>query len=89
MPQIITMMAKSLRKHVEYMFLSSKKRTGFWFSRYGNLDQSFTSIGGEDIDSMILADQKCLVRLYTAIRERLTKVPPAKNRFWAFVKKPK
>ena len=89
MPQTITMMAKSLRKHVEYMFLSSKKRTGVWFSRYGNLDRSFTSIGGEDIDNMSLADQKCLVHLYTAIRERLTKVPPLMIIFRAFVKKPK
>ena len=75
MPQIIrvSMLAENLCKHVEYMFLSSKKRTGGWFSRYGNLDESFTSIGRENID---LADRKCLVHLYTAIRERLTKVLP-------------
>ena len=68
MPQIIGMLAENLCKHVEYMFLSSKKWTGVWFSRYGNLDQSFTSIGRENIDNIILADQKCLVRLYTATR---------------------
>ena len=87
MPQIISMLAKNLCKHHEYMFLSSKKRTGVWFSRYGNLDQSFTSIGRENI--IILADIKSFVRLYTAIRERLTKVPPAMNTFRASVKKPK
>ena len=88
MPQIISMMAKSLRKHVEYMFLSSKKRTGVWFSRYGNFDQSFISIGREKI--IILADRKSFVRLYTAMRERLTtKLPPVISTFWAFVKNPK
>ena len=89
MPQIIRMLAENLCKHVKYMFLSSKKGTGVWFSRYRNLDQSSTSIGREDIDNIILADQKCLVHLYTAMRERLTKVPPAMNKLWAFVKKPK
>jgi hypothetical protein len=79
------MLAENLCKYVEYMFLSSKKRTGVWFSRYGNLYQSFTSIGR---DNIILADQKCLERLYTAIRERLTKVPPVMSTFRAFGKKP-
>ena len=54
MPQIISMTAKNLCKHVQYISLSSKKWTGIWFSRYGNLDH-FISIGRENID---LADRK-------------------------------
>jgi len=57
MPQIISMFSENLCKHVEYMFLSSKKRTGVWFSRYGNLDQSFISIGRENIDKSAASDE--------------------------------
>jgi len=76
---------KNLSKFVKYISPSSEDWTGVWFLRYRNLHLPFTCIGRENI----VLEDKLLPNHLNRTQERLTKVPPAMSKFWAFVKKPK
>ena len=50
----ITTMNKNIHKFVKYIFPSCKEWTGVWLLMYRDLHLSITSIGRENIDSIVL-----------------------------------